>query len=175
MSVIDPSDHRWLRWVIPAVVRHGASGWELKILAVWADNSGNERPATQALTTYRGWLATGDVIVAGDFNHHRKWDHKNDNPLDHAHTVHGLANRGLQSTYHASRQTAERPDDRDEDAPTFWMYGHEDKPHHIDFVYAPVSWIRPDTVEIGSHHEFPGSARSDHAAVVARLAPTGHR
>jgi endonuclease/exonuclease/phosphatase family metal-dependent hydrolase len=152
------------RWAIPVEIESG-DGPTLHVLAIWADNTSNDRPATQAIRDLRSWLAHPHSLVLGDFNNHRVWDHKRLNEKDHARSVEELGSLGLLSTFHVSHGRFESRHQDDRDHPTFWMYNSVEKPHHIDFVYAPASWIRddPSSVVIGGHTEYAG----DHAPVVA--------
>lgn len=145
---------------------------EFRLLAVWSDNQHAARPTTQAIRHIQSndWADSGPLIVAGDFNNHRKWDHPGANEKDHKTTVGLLCMLGLTSAYHHSRGLPEAKDVVEEH-PTFWMYGHEDKPHHVDFIYAPVESIRrsADSVTVGTHESIVGSKLSDHAPIVAHL------
>jgi endonuclease/exonuclease/phosphatase family metal-dependent hydrolase len=112
------------------------------------------------------------VIVAGDFNHHRKWDHKRNaeqDPRNHQYVERILRERyGLASVYHQHHigPSGERLPEQ----PTFWQAYARDKPHHIDYVYAPESCITdsPDGAWVGLWDDFaaPGHRLSDHAPLV---------
>jgi endonuclease/exonuclease/phosphatase family metal-dependent hydrolase len=158
---------RETRWAERATTRF-ANGGVLNVLAVWADNSSSARPATAAIREHREWLSGGCSIVAGDFNNHRKWDHKRFNQKDHARTVDELSNLGLMSAFHVSHGRFETRHCEDCDAPTFWPH-NKGNPHHIDFIYAPAHWIRddPESVTVGLTRSRVG----DHERVIAELEP----
>jgi endonuclease/exonuclease/phosphatase family metal-dependent hydrolase len=175
---------RDLMWTLPVQIEGPTP---IRLLGVWADNSaGDHRPATKAIRhLVDDWPGKGPQVVAGDFNHHRKWDHVGYNDKDHKLTVDLLASLGLVSAYHRSRGIGEsrvqheRCDDRSGDqvcshtgdAPTFWQHGHDDKPHHIDYIYAPAEFIREKAtdVTVGSYPEVVACGLSDHAPVVASI------
>ena len=77
---------------------------------------------------------------------------------------HALARRGLVSGYHAATDTTPR-----NELPTMWTAYKKDKPHHIDYVYAPASWIVPGAASIGAWDDFAATRLSDHAPVVVTL------
>ena len=157
-----------LMWNLPVLI---SGPVPFRLLAVWSDNFGNLRPTTKAIECLTSdWVDAGPVVVAGDFNHYRKRDHVRDNDKDHGLTVERLAELGLTSAYHRSRGLDEAKDLEEAD-PTFWMHGHESKPHHLDYIYAPVGSIRPspDSVVVGTHAAIPQKKLSDHAHLVADL------
>ncbi len=162
-----------LPWVLPVMVTGPA---HFNLMGVWADNSSAFRPATAAIRKYADWLGEGGSVVAGDFNNHRKWDHQGYNERDHKVTMDSLAKLGLVSAYHRSRGIGESRLPRESDM-TFWEAFNEDKGHHIDFIYAPATWLRerPADVEVGAWATYAEPRISDHAPVNARLWPDRRR
>jgi endonuclease/exonuclease/phosphatase family metal-dependent hydrolase len=156
-----------LKWVLPVEVKGPAS---FHLLGVWADNENAFRPATAAIRHLDAWLADGPSVVAGDFNHHRKWDHQGYNERDHKVTSDLLARLGLVSAYHRSRERGESRLPVEEE-PTFWMHFDELKAHHIDYVYAPFASIkeRAADVNVASFDDIVNARISDHAPVVVTL------
>ena len=147
----------------------------LRLVAVWASNRRKDfRPLADALEGWDGWLAGGPVIVAGDFNHHRKWDtkrHPNGNRQNHQFIESLLHERhNLVFAYHYSRGV-EQGDPAEE--PTFWMAYDPAKAHHIDYVYAPRPCVStgPEVAQIGTWGEYasPDHRLSDHAPLVCEI------
>jgi hypothetical protein len=57
-----------------------------------------------------------------------------------------LDERGLVSAYHEHFNELQGEESRR----TLYMFRHEDKPYHIDYVFIPREWAsRPGTIEVG--------------------------
>jgi endonuclease/exonuclease/phosphatase family metal-dependent hydrolase len=70
---------------------------------------------------------------------------------------------GLVSAFHAHAQ-----DKGCSETPTFFQYGWETRPYHIDYCFIPKGWVPfLRSVEIGSHAEWIG--QSDHRPLVIDL------
>jgi hypothetical protein len=147
------------RWLVPL----SAEGpMPFNLLATWSFNHrqpGVRRLFSDALTEHASVFAAGPTVVAGDFNDCVIWD--TPRRPHHRQTVERLRGYGLMSAYHAVTRAeyGEEPD------PTLWMYRHEQRAYHIDYVYVPEAWLpRLCGVAVGS---YAGWARdSDHAPVV---------
>jgi hypothetical protein len=51
---------------------------------------------------------------------------------------------------------------------TLYMFRHEDKPYHIDYIFIPREWtVRLRTVEIGGYEHW--SKLSDHCPVIVEI------
>ncbi|HUF96978.1 MAG TPA: hypothetical protein VMM60_02540 [Ilumatobacter sp.] len=110
------------------------------LLAVWAHNEWAFRPVNAAIADHSEQLASGRAIVAGDFNNGCRWDGTTGNKKDHRHTVELLHHCCLVSAYHQSWNMNENVACHEADK-TFWSGFNSAKGDHIDFIYAPVTWI----------------------------------
>lgn len=163
---------RVLPWILPVEVDSGIAGVDrIRLVAAWPSNRGTLRPLSLALerTEWSTWLTDHPVIAAGDFNHHWKWDLKSTDERNHAHTEKLLRSYGSVSAYHVASSV--KPGN---EPPTMWTAYNEDKPHHIDYVYAPSTWIPNDPAAafIGSWEHYVKTKLSDHSPVVVDLFPT---
>jgi endonuclease/exonuclease/phosphatase family metal-dependent hydrolase len=156
-----------LPWVLPV---HITGGHDFNVMGVWADNSTSFRPLTEAVRRYGGWLRERPSIVAGDFNHHRKWDHVHYNERDHTVTMDELARLGLVSAYHRARGVGESVSELEDDM-TFWQSFDLARAHHIDYVYAPANWIQRKATDVSVDQDVIKRRLSDHAAVTVTLHP----
>ena len=171
----DPDADRSIRpWVLPVEVSL-PTDLVLRFVGTWASNRKDFRPLTVALEEWEDWLSGGPVIVAGDFNHHRKWDRKRRAETDvrnHAYMERLLFDRhNLVSVYHHALRGANGEPAKE--VPTFWQSFDQAKPHHIDYVYAPAPCVGPDPadVEVGTwdHYAAPGHRLSDHAPLICDI------
>lgn len=145
----------------------------IRLLAAWAnfDPLPDENPVVAAVAAWSEWLtAPGPpVVVAGDFNSGGAW-HDQVPAMDHYAVVRALSELGLVSAFHHARG----PEQGADEEPTFWMHGHENRPHHVDHVFAAASSVRK--VTIGGWAAWSGKGGlSDHAPIVVDLdwtAPT---
>lgn len=158
-----------LPWVLPVEIDVGLSS-NLRVVGAWPSNRKKLRPLSIALCRWRDWLSGGPAIVAGDFNHHRKWDLKR-RPLDprnHAYTEHLLDEHNLVSAFH----TAHGVSDPTDEPATMWTAFDQSKGHHIDYVYAPEPCVirKPGSVRIGTWADVAATRLSDHAPIICDLA-----
>jgi len=119
-----------------------------------------------ALTRYRHLLDSGNVVLAGDFNNNKKLYRPKESRY-FAPTVAALDALGYVSAYHAHRHEAHG----EETEPTYYQWFRQERPHHIDFCFVPVSW-RIDDVVVGDYEPWVSHRRSDHAPVVVDVSPT---
>jgi len=133
-----------------------------RLLAVWANLSPARaaHPVVEFAEAHQEWFE-GPVVVAGDFNTGGVW-HGLRPGLDHYTVVAALEKLGLCSGYHHDRGVEQGK----EPEPTFWMYRKEDRPHHLDHVFVPVSWPIA-SVTVGGFDQW--SQYSDHAPMVADI------
>lgn len=113
-----------------------------RILAIWATNNEKDRKLRYigqvyaALRHYANWV-NGDTVVAGDFNWNLKWDRDPDYPLlgKFEDVVKSLEEKSIHSAYHAieNHELGAEPD------PTLFHLKQKDRPHHVDYVFAPES------------------------------------
>jgi exodeoxyribonuclease III len=123
------------------------------LIAVWAYKVGASRKdryvgqVYQALLAHPEWFSGRPVVLAGDFNSNKIWDAKRE-VGNHSDVVKLLDERGLVSAYHEYFIERQGGESRH----TLYMYRHEDKPYHIDYVFIPREWVpRLKTVEVGIH------------------------
>jgi exodeoxyribonuclease-3 len=159
------------KWVVPVRV-HGAAV-DFNLLAIWACPVGTKRADNyigevhRCLVEHCGWLTEAPVVAAGDFNSNVQWD-ANRPGRNHTEVVHLLEAHGAISAYHphhGEKQGAETQ-------PTSYLYRHQDKPFHIDYVFVPKSW-RLRSVEVGSFPEW--GHLSDHVPVLVDVNIGGSR
>ena len=137
------------------------------LLAIWTLKTA-EHTYVEALfrviETYRELIEAQATVIAGDFNSNSRFDR--DYPADRNHTsfVERLSLLGLESAYHlffCEKQGAET-------RPTFFHFHHEDKPHHLDYVFLPRSWTVAE-VSVGTFADWAG--KSDHRPVSVEAGP----
>ncbi len=118
-----------------------------------------------ALEVYEEFLSSGNGVMIGDFNSGARWD-KKWKPNNHSYLVGRLKDGpGLVSAYHEYHGEAQDGESR----PTFYQYGHEDKPYHIDYCFLPEAWMpRVKDVTVGSFAGWKGL--SDHRPLVVEVA-----
>lgn len=143
------------------------SGWfvmvktsSIDVLGVWSKDDGPNklRYIGGVLKVLRDnkELLSGDIVVLGDFN----WnvnitaDHPILGNFDDVLDV--LNNNSLYSAYH--RGTGENFGE--ESQATFFMHRKEDKSYHIDYIFAPDTYIDNGVLKIGSYNEW--AEYSDH-------------
>jgi endonuclease/exonuclease/phosphatase family metal-dependent hydrolase len=98
------------------------------------------------------------AVASGDFNSNVRWD-ANRSGRNHTEVVRLLENCDLISAYHTHHDEKQGSETR----PTYYLYRHQDKAFHIDYVFAPKGW-QPRSVEVGSFREWRNL--SDHVPVV---------
>lgn len=104
-------------------------------------------------------LLFGDSIIAGDFNSNSIWDHK-DRWWNHCDVVKELAAFEIFSAYHL--YTAE--DHGKESQPTFFLHRNENKPYHLDYLFASRSRLEQGMhVNVGKYQDW--RTYSDHVPV----------
>ena len=135
------------------------------ILAVWAFN-GRTRPAINsygaatmaALDHYQRFLSTKPCVVAGDFNHSKRWDHDG----SFSATTSRLGELGLASAYH---EHASLPYGAELEPTLFFRKGLLE--YHIDYCFVPRSWTTREVI-VGKRADWIDT--SDHAPVIVTCA-----
>jgi hypothetical protein len=148
------------RFILPLEVTGPTS---LLLLAVWTvpdENGSYVRPLVDAWKEYALHTDGRDVVVAGDFNASVIFPGK---PNYHFSVFLDLvAESGVRSLYH---ETTNDPHG-EENAPTFFMYRKQERPFHIDYVFAGGGLrSRLQSFEVGTHAEW--SLHSDHMPLTA--------
>lgn len=135
------------------------------LLAVWALNF---RPTSglnmlEALRFYRRFLSRRDAVVAGDFNNSAFWDRPGKR-TNFAGISAFLSKLGLVSAYHGiTGESFAR-----ERQATLWFLKRAHQGYHIDYCFAPRSWLSsPATVWVGEHREW--LKHSDHAPLIVTV------
>lgn len=77
-----------------------------------------------------------ETIVIGNFNSNEQFKPR-DRTWNHYVVVGRLENLGLYSLYHQQHDR----DHGDEDDPTFYLYGSDDYPYHLDYCFLPKNLI----------------------------------
>ena len=138
------------------------------LLAVWAPTGllkAEPGPVREATEIYREFLTEEDAVIAGDFNNNVNFD-KPGFAANFRNVVNILDGYGLASAYHA--QTGEAQGE--ESAPTFYLFGKKDRPHHIDYIFVPRAWTeRAFDLQVGRYDDWVapgtgmnGKSLSDH-------------
>jgi exodeoxyribonuclease III len=128
------------------------------LLAVWTlpDEGGSYvRPLVEAWREYLPQLKGRDVVIAGDFNASVIFPGK---PNYHFSVfLEDVEQSGVRSLYHHFFNEPYG----EEAFPTFFMYRHETRPFHIDYVFASDGMrLRMKSFAVGKHSEW--SVHSDH-------------
>ena len=150
-----------LRWILPLEVSGPVS---FLLFAVWTMPSAPSGTYAQCLFDacdhYRDLLRSPRVVLAGDFNANVAFDKPN-HPLNFANLLSRFAQADLQSLYHLERGCAHG----EETEPTFFLYHHAERRHHLDFVFATPA-VHQDgfSISVGDHAEW--SKASDHMPLV---------
>jgi exonuclease III len=155
------------KWIVPIEV---GAPTPFTLLAIWACAVGASREnryigqVYQALIAHPEWFNGNPVVLAGDFNSNKIWDTKRE-VGNHSAVVKLLEERGLVSTYHEHFGEPQGGESRR----TLYMFRHEDKPYHIDYIFIPREWLpRLQTVEVGGYDQW--SKLSDHCPVIIDVA-----
>ena len=114
----------------------------------------------EAILYYELILRAENVILAGDFNSNIIWD-KLKRRINHSMVVKKLTSLNIFSTYHKHQNLAQGV----EEHPTYYMYRHQHRPHHIDYCFASKELIEKlENVEVGTHEKW--SPYSDHNPLI---------
>lgn len=143
----------------------------LTLVGVWAMPQKGDyvAPIARGLSELKPHLKD-DVIIAGDFNAHPRWDTGKSESRQFASIVSGLASLGIRSVWHSHAKEHHGH----ESAPTYY---HSDKqPFHIDYIFASERLLQKVTsMMIGTHQDWIENRRSDHTPLVVDLSDTANR
>ena len=146
---------------------------EIDLLAVWSVYKPEDRIKAQRGATHRALDATvarsgrRPLIVAGDFNHHLRWDRPG-HASNHAGLVDRLADLGLKSAFHAARGVEQGG----ETEPTlYWKLRNKDGPsYHVDYIFIPSELSRASfRLDVGGYADWAGAGLSDHVPLVLNV------
>jgi exonuclease III len=151
-------------WIVPIRVKTGAIDFTL--IAVWACTQGNTKVAQyigliyQALSTHPEWFSQGPVVIAGDWNSNQIWDSER-LVGNHSDVVRLLEQKGIVSSYHRHFGETHGGEKR----ATLYLFRHQNKPYHIDYIFVPEDWIlKLQSVHIGEFDIW--SKHSDHSPII---------
>lgn len=158
---LDPSCRSTNQYIAPV---HVGGKKPFRLLAVWDHNDRKEGlnkrpgPLLRALNDSAEFCKSDDVVVAGDFNSHPRWD----KPNGMARIADELTKRRLTSLYH---YTTGEPLGAETTA-TYWHYRRT--AYHIDYIFVPEMWLKGlVSFEIGTFEK--RCPLSDHAPLVAEF------
>ena len=115
---------------------------------------------TRGMQQLRGTTRRGSTVLMGDLNGGPQFD-KPRSRLRWSDAFAQLSIEDLHSAYHTIRSVTHGS----EVEATHWHLSDAERPFHIDYCFAPSSWLRQATsLTVGSHTEW--SALSDHAPVI---------
>lgn len=141
-----------LEWFISCTVNN-----EITLVGVWA--CGNYIADIYVyLQIYKNRLGIStNNLICGDFNSNTCWDNKR-RIRTHSAVVKELEEIGLTSAYHDYFQEIQGKETK----PTFYMYRHEDKPYHIDYMFHNM--LKISSFSVGSFKDW--ITLSDHMPII---------
>jgi exodeoxyribonuclease-3 len=153
-----------LRYVVPIEVIGDVN---FNLLAIWAMNDKENRRQRYigqvwlAVNRYKT-LLSGSILIAGDFNWNKIWDHSRHLYGNLTQTVEFLSARGIKSLYHTFSQEAFGQ----ETQPTLYMYRKADKPYHVDYIFGSADLRNClQSFEVGTYSNW--QKQSDHMPIIA--------
>lgn len=147
-----------LKWILPLKV---TGPHPFTLLAVWtlphAETKFYITCLFEACEVYRHILEKNDrVVIAGDFNQSVRFDRPR-SKVNYSNLLEKFASFGLASVYHLSRGCEQGV----ESNPTFFLHHKEERPHHLDYIFAtPDLYRKGVSVTVGEYAEW--KALSDH-------------
>jgi exonuclease III len=141
----------------------------LNILAVWT--LGRKSPSKFSyIAQFWHYLQLNihrlnpQTVICGDFNSNQIWD-KSRRVRNHSECVRELAESGFHSLYHRIMGDAQGQ----ERQPTFFLHRSEEKPYHIDYVFAHEERLKGRDMDalVGFRSDWIGL--SDHMPLVVDL------
>jgi exonuclease III len=155
-----------IRYCIPIVV---SGRFNFHLIAVWAMNDRDRAKryigqVCRALERYEDFIAERDCILLGDFNSNRIWDQERP-ACNHTSVVNRLKAAGITSAYHHYFGEEQG----EESQSTFYMYGKQGYPFHLDYCFIPERWATHIlSVTVGDYARW--SRLSDHCPLTVDLA-----
>jgi exonuclease III len=108
-------------------------------------------------------MAADQAVLCGDLNSNKIWDIW-DRWWNHSDVVRELNNMNMVSLYHAV--TGEQQGS--ETVPTLYHQKNLKKPYHIDYCFAPESWVsKVNKLEVGDYSKW--CSLSDHSPLFVEL------
>lgn len=158
-----PSFNPEFRYILPFLVT--GKGQTFTLFAIWAMNNKenyDQRYIGQIWLAidYYSKLLTNSLILVGDFNSNKIWDHKG-RVGNHSDVVSKLLTHNIHSIYHSYFKFEQGKDDH----PTFFLQRNKNKPYHIDYCFASIEFMnKVQKVEIGTYENWIGL--SDHSPLI---------
>ena len=148
----------------------GVRWGKVVVLGIWScpTNGRYWLEVERSLEAHVRWLARRGqhAIVAGDFNVEMRVGSER-RSAGMSRLFSRFAELGLISAYHHQRGQPFGLADE----PTYYHYGHRERPFHIDFCFLSKGLLeRLQSVEVGSYETWIESGLSDHVPVVVTLA-----
>lgn len=152
------------KYIVPIAVTGPQS---FVLLAVWTLG---EKPfpyveaAAKAIEMYGNIFSSSPVVMMGDFNSNAIWDRQHPPSSNHSAVVAKLKRHRLVSAYHDFFDIKHGA----EIHPTFYLYGHESRPYHIDYCFVPQSWT--ERIEkVGVENYLDWKQYSDHRPLIVDI------
>jgi exodeoxyribonuclease III len=139
---------------------------DFMLFAIWANNPQDKDGAYiaqiwKAVHWYDALIQDHKTILAGDFNSNTIWD-KPKRAGNHSTLVERLEKRQIHSVYHRFHGQKQGQ----EAHPTWYLYRHQDKPHHLDYCFASADFMEKlQKVEVGAYEDW--AHLSDHMPLIA--------
>lgn len=139
-----------------------------EVVGVWTQNS---TPSNLAyIGQFWHYLLKNDrkigsrTLIAGDLNSNAVWD-KPRRLWNHSECVQQLAAKGFRSLYHLACGEEQGAETK----PTFFLYRSDERPYHIDYVFAHDDLLggRAPTIQIGANSDWLHA--SDHMPLIVDL------
>jgi len=135
--------------------------FNFNLIAIWAMGHQDRKlsyiaQVFLALENYRDFIREQDTVLVGDFNSNKQWD-STPRVGNHSKVVETLAAENIFSIYHEYFKEQQGEESQN----TFFMYRKRDRGFHLDYCFAPRSWVdRVKSVSVGSYEEW--GKLSDH-------------
>jgi exodeoxyribonuclease-3 len=152
-----------IKYVAPIVV---SGKVHFNLLAVWATNNKKDhdrRYIAQVWLAVKKYetLLSEPALIVGDFNWNKIWDDSRNLRGNLTQTVEFLSKKGIVSLYHSF---FEEPFGQ-ETHPTLYMYRKLNRPYHVDYIFASMSFQnRLRSVRVGEYERWRSA--SDHMPLV---------
>ena len=143
----------------------------LTVLAVWTKQANSPTfkyigQLWKYLQVHGEKLATGNVIVAGDFNSNTTWDVW-DRWWNHSDVVKELDAMGIKSLYHEIKKEVQGK----ETTPTLFLHRKQERPYHIDYAFASTHLFDSSSeINVGSSEKW--LQYSDHMPLLFEIGET---
>ncbi len=150
-----------IKYCLPVCIQAKKS---FHLLAIWAKDHPDRQQSYvgqvyQAVHRYADFIREEETLVIGDLNSNKIWD-QNRRISNHSAVVSFLEAEKIISVYHSFYKQAQG----EEEIPTFYLFRRQDKPYHLDYCFAPESWIsRVKSFWVGQYEDW--KTYSDHCPV----------